>query len=228
MKKNRYITLLSALIALGCVAAVNSSGAFAQTVSGQSADRNFDKAMDAYGRGMYERAMTLFDEVVFRTGSVKAEGYSVLCSVKAGARGWENRMESFISAHPSSELVPQLKFARSCRMFDEREYKQCADILGELGMKKLRRSQYSQYLFNYGFSLFSLGEYDGARENLSKILSGRKSDYTAPAAYTLGYMEYENGSYSDAEKHFLTAASDGRFAEMAAYHVLECRLLSTG
>ena len=135
MMKNRYMTTLLLLLALGGRAEGYPTGAMAQTVSVQVADRDFEKALEAFERGMYERAMTLFDDVVLRTGSVKAEGYSVLCSVKTGSRGWENRMESFISAHPSSELVPQLRFALACRLFDEGEYQKTADILGELGMK---------------------------------------------------------------------------------------------
>lgn len=226
MMKNRYMTTLLLLLALGGRAEGYPTGAMAQTVSVQVADRDFEKALEAFERGMYERAMILFDDVVLRTGSVKAEGYSVLCSVKTGSRGWENRMESFISAHPSSELVPQLRFALACKLFDEGEYQKTADILGGLGMKQLRRSQYAQYLFNYGFSLFSLGEYGKAGENFRQIIRARKSDYTAPACYILGYMEYENGSYADAEQHFLSAAADGRFEEMASYYVLECRFLA--
>ncbi|MGN0190695.1 MAG: tetratricopeptide repeat protein [Candidatus Cryptobacteroides sp.] len=225
MVKNIYVTAVLTLLMTSGAISANCYLADAQTVAGRE-DRDFAKAMEAFDKGMYERAMTLFDDIVFRTGSVKAEGYSVLCSVKSGVRGWENRMESFISANPSSELVPQLKFALSCRMFDKGDYKSCAEILNDLKMQQLRRSQYDQYLFNQGFSLFSLGDYAQASERFSQILSRRKSGYTAPAAYILGYIEYENAEYGKAEQHFLASGGDSRFAEMASYYVLECRFLA--
>ena len=131
MVKNSYLTLFLALLIPGAVVLQPSVPVSAQT-SAEGTDRDFSKAMEAFDRGMYERAMTLFNDIVFRTGSVKAEGYSVLCSVKSGVRGWENRMESFITANPSSELVPQLKFAHACRLFDAGDYKACSELLNGL------------------------------------------------------------------------------------------------
>ena len=93
MVKNSYLTLFLALLIPGAVVLQPSVPVSAQTFA-EGTDRDFSKAMEAFDRGMYERAMTLFNDIVFRTGSVKAEGYSVLCSVKSGVRGWENRMES--------------------------------------------------------------------------------------------------------------------------------------
>ena len=225
MVKNSYLTLFLALLIPGAVVLQPSVPVSAQT-SAEGTDRDFSKAMEAFDRGMYERAMTLFNDIVFRTGSVKAEGYSVLCSVKSGVRGWENRMESFITANPSSELVPQLKFAHACRLFDAGDYKACSELLNGLKIKDLRRSQYNQFLFNQGFSLFSLGEYSQASDCFTRILSSRKSDYTAPSAYVLGYIEYENADYARAEQHFLISEGDRRFSEMSSYYILECRFLA--
>ncbi|MCI6318467.1 MAG: tetratricopeptide repeat protein [Rikenellaceae bacterium] len=224
MMKNKHMALMLTLLLGGGLVSGNAGQIAAQTVS-ERTERDFAKAVEAFDNGMYERAMTLFDDIVFHTGSVKAEGYSVLCQVKTGARGWENRMESFVSAHPSSELVPQLKFALACKMFASGDYKNCVDVMNELNIKHLRRSQYSRFDFIYGFALFSTGEYVKAAEHMQEILSRRKSGYTAPAAYTLGYIEYEDAEYQKAEGHFAMASGDSRFAELASYYILECRFL---
>ena len=216
MMKNKHMALMLTLLLGGGLVSGNVGQIAAQTVS-ERTERDFAKAVEAFDNGMYERAMTLFDDIVFRTGSVKAEGYSVLCQVKTGARGWENRMESFVSAHPSSELVPQLKFALACKMFESGDYKNCVDVMNELNIKHLRCSQYSRFDFIYGFALFSTGEYVKAAEHFQEILSRRKSGYTAPAAYTLGYIEYEDAEYQKAEGHFAMASGDSRFAELASY-----------
>ena len=78
MMKNKHMALILTLLLGGGLVSGNAGQIAAQTVS-ERTERDFAKAVEAFDNGMYERAMTLFDDIVFRTGSVKAEGYSVLC-----------------------------------------------------------------------------------------------------------------------------------------------------
>ena len=58
---------------------------------------------------------------------------------------------------------------------------------------------------------------------LSRIPKLPYSDFTAPACYTLGYVDYAHGLFQEAEEWFGKAGGDVRFASLAKYYILECR-----
>lgn len=227
MQKKGHVAVIMFLIVLGGMPASSfATGRPAEASDTRyDSDRQFRMAMEAFENGMYGRAMQIFDDIVCRTGSVKAEGYSVLCAVLSGTRGWQSRLDNFTLTHPSSELSPQLTFAKAGRLFTDGEYAACADLLEDMGADQLRKSQYDLYLFRYAFSLFNTGREELAAEKFREIISRPKSDFTAPSAYSLAYIEYGNSRFADAEEHFSIASGDHRFADMAAYYITECRFM---
>lgn len=221
--KGIYIMALSAAMGLSPVPeeAVPSGKCAADAVSPDS----FTGALRLYDRGMYGRAREMFEDIYASTGSVEAKGYSILCSAALETYGYVHDIEWYCSEYPSSELIPRLRFAHAVNLFEMGRYAECVEIFSGMEPRQLRRSSRTEYVFKYAFSAQETGDFDKAYALFSEVVSQPKSDYTAPSRYSLGYICYKRGDFSEALDWFSKARIDGRFTEMSDYYALECRFM---
>ena len=186
---------------------------------------DYKQALRLYEKGLLERSEMMFDNVSERMRKVDPAGYSVLCDVLEDTPGYERRMEEYEAAYPYSVLLYQIHYRHALNLFDKGDYAGAAQQMSLLDEKKLYRSQRTEYVFKYAYSCMEKGDVDSAYKGFMDV-SGRKySDYTAPAQYALGYIEYNRQNFSFAQGWFEKSASDRRFAQNASYYILECRFL---
>ena len=186
---------------------------------------DFREALNLYESGMYSRAMEIFDKIAGETASVGARGYSVLCAAVLEKEGYTLMIRNFEADCPESELIPQIKFVYAGNLFDKGDYEGCAAVLSGIKERDLKSSQRTDFLFRYAFSTLECGDAAAAEPVFRKIVSRPKSDRTAPSCYSLGYICYLRNDFGDAIDWFEKASSDGRFAEMSAYYILESRFM---
>ena len=74
--------------------------------------------------GMHSRSRMLLRDIARKSGKSSPEGYAVLSEVSMGLPGYEARMDAFISEHPYSVLVPQMKYLHALNLFDSQDYKE--------------------------------------------------------------------------------------------------------
>lgn len=203
------------LMLISAVAAVLSSSA-------QIPD--YRDALRLYDKGMFSRSKMMFDEIVRETER-KADpaGWSLLCDVRSNVPGYENRIGTFVAEYPYSVLIPQVRFHHALNLFDAQDYKSASEQFSLIRETSLYRSQRTEYVFKKAYCDLEDGDMTAAMAGFADVEVRKISDYTAPARYALGYIEYNLKHFVRAEQWFAKAASDSRFREMSEYFIIECR-----
>lgn len=185
----------------------------------------FRSTLRMFDHGMYSRSRQSFDALSSKLNLTDPEGYSVLCDLKASVPGAELRMNEYISRNPHSVLVFQLKWQYALNLFDAHDYKNAGEVLGELSLKQLYKSQHTEYLFRKAYCDLEIRNLESARENFTAVEKRPFSDYTSPSRYALGYIAYVNKDFNEAIDWFTKSGKDARFREMSSYYVMESHFM---
>lgn len=184
---------------------------------------DFREAMRLFDNGMYDRSSYGFDRI---NGMGNApEAYSILSDARAHVPGYEMRMMDYMQRNPHSAAIAQMKWQHALNLFDAQEYKYAGDLLGEISLKQLYKSQRTEYLFRKAYCDLENRDLDSAEENFAEVEKRQFSDYTAPSRYALGYINYVNKDFSEAIEWFEKSRKDFRFKEMSNYYIMESRFM---
>lgn len=225
MIKTGFVALcLSVCLMLPCAGAYASADDREGLPEGP-ARKEFRQAVDLFGRGMYDRARTLFTGLAEKYGDYESEGYSVLCSVHLQSEGYGNLAREYMETYPYSWLVPQIHYQYALNLFDRDDYEGALREFGSVSRFGLHRSQVPEFLFKRAYCDFRLGDYERALLRFKEIDTREYSDYTAPARYAMGYINYRIKNFGEALKWFGEASKDGRFKSMAEYYTVECMFM---
>lgn len=203
--------LLTGLLAFTVVSASDASAKVDADV--------FRQARNLYENGMYERARTLFETM---PGDPLCEGYAVLCAIRMRASDTEALMDSYAVRHRASSLSPQIIFQNALNIFDDGDYEAADEQFGRIGSADLRPGQRAEYVFKRGYCDYVAGEYDAAKVKFHRLEKMPKSDYSAPARYLTGLIDYTRRDFKTAEESFLIAAKDPRFTDIADFYMVDC------
>ena len=218
----RFIYLaLAAAMSMGFVLPMSAQGRNEKECLGS----DFREALRLYEHGMFRHVGNVFDDMSKDVRSSEPEGYSVLCDLRAGVPGASSRMMDFIERNPHSVLVPQMKWQYAMNLFDSQDYRAAGNILGELSVKQLDKSQATEYLFRKAYCDLENRDLVSAKKNFAAVESRKFSDYTSPSRYALGYIEYVDKDFERALEWFGKSGKDARFAAMSAYYIMECRFM---
>jgi TolA-binding protein len=190
--------------------------------------QNLQKAGELYKKGFYAEALEEVergDGKALQAGRVTkgdVEAIRTLALLQLKADGAEQKAEGFVKQFHEHIQVPQVRFLWAQNLFDRQEYEKAAEQLAQINPKRLREDQRAEYQYKLGYSAYSYGDWDQARKTLP-LATKPYSDYTAPSCFTLGYMNYAQSQFGEAEKWFAQCQNDFRFREPAQFYILECR-----
>lgn len=189
-------------------------------------ETDYRQAFRLYEKGMFSRSAMIFDAVTHESER-KADpaGYSLLCDVRAGVPGYDQRIEAYVAEYPYSALIPQIRFHHALNLFDAQEYRAASEQFALIKESNLYPVQRNEFLFKSAYCELENGNIYSARDMFMEIEGRKSSDYIAPARYSIGYIEYNLKRFESAIPWFEQAGEDVRFAEMSAYYILECRFL---
>ena len=181
--------------------------------------QDLGKAKELYEAGMYSEAIASLDGV---RGEM-ADGYRTLRALSMKSENAYNLAERFIGRYPESILAPQVRFLWGIELFDRERYEEALTQLNAITAKDIFSSRIPEYTYKLGYSAYGVGDWERAKSILERMRSLPESDYTAPAYYAIGYINYAQGNFRKASDWFLLASKDYRFRELANYYILECR-----
>ena len=195
-----------------------SALAAALLITGLASAQNLQKATEYYKHGYYAEAIqqTQGD----RSGN--AEAIRTMAGLQLKAENAEAKARAFIKQHHENVQVPQVRFLLAQNLFDEGRYEEAAAEFQAINPKHLNPGQLPEYRYKLGYSAYSYGDWETAKE-LFPENAKVYSDYTAPSAFTLGYIYYAQSNFAEAETWFEKCKSDYRFKEPAQFYILECR-----
>lgn len=218
----RYIslTIISAAVLL-----FSTVGLSAQETS---ADRHKDdcrRILDIYESGMFSRSQHVFNIMAESEESAGHEGYSVLCDVMMRVPGYVTSMEDFIERNPQSVIVPQMKWQYALNLFDAHDYMSAGKVMSEISQKDLYKDQRHEFLFRKAYCDLENNDLSSALDGFTKVEKMPQSDYTLPARYAIGYINYLMRDFKEASAWFEKTMKDSRFRGMSCYYLMESRFM---
>ena len=181
--------------------------------------QDWDAGRQYYQKGLYAEAIASLEG---QQGAMP-EGYRVLSSLALKLDNRQELAQAYLQNWPESVLVPQVSFFQAMDLFDQEDYQRVLLLLSSIQRDQLYKSQLPEYSYKLGYSAYRAGEWQYAESVLSAVSKLPYSDYTAPSCYTLGYLNYAQERFPEAEEWFQKAAGDVRFQDLARYYILECR-----
>ena len=183
------------------------------------------EALRLYDNGMYSRARAYFDAEASESHIADPQGYAVLCDVKQNVPGYIRSMNRFIAENPQSPLISQIRYAHALNLFDQQDFNAAMGEFTQIKVKRLDKSQRTEYLFKKAYCSLENGLVSAALEGFKEVESMPASDYTVPSRYVIGYIHYDLKNFKEALGWFEKSVRDSRFAELSSYYIVECRFM---
>ena len=191
----------------------------------RTAAKEMREALKLYDAGMFSRSSHMMELVADESFRTDPAGYAMLCDVIDAVAGYEARMNAFFENCPHSFLIPRIRYAHAMNLFDKMQYKAAAEQLEMLSVKKVPASVRVEYLFKKAYCHLENREFEASLEDFAQVEKMPGSDYTAPARYAMGYIEYQLKNFKKAVPWFEKALADGRFKDISSYYIMECRFM---
>ena len=187
--------------------------------------REYREMLRLHENGMHSRSRIVFESMAQESAMTDPEGYAILSDVIMNVPAYEYRMDRFMNENPHSVLIPQLLYRHALNLFDAQRYMETGDLLDRVSPTEIDRSQVDEYLFKKAYCELERGDVDRALLRFVELEKRPVSDYTAPAKYSIAYINYEKKNFAEALAWFEKAASDARFTEMSNFFIMECRFM---
>ena len=175
--------------------------------------------------GMHNRASVLHSGISKDIMSSEPEGYAILCDVMMNLNSYELRMEDYIRRNPHSVIVPQLRLRHALNLFEGQDYAGAAEVFAKVKVGHVSESLLDEFLFKRAYCELEAGDKEKALLQFTELQKRPLSDYTAPAQYSIAYINYEKENFAEALRWYERASSDIRFSEISSYYIMECRFL---
>ena len=208
-------TILAALAAV-----LLSASAYAETDG-----RGLREALRLREKGLEVRSGALFDAMSRESGKTEPEGLATLSDVVMRVPGYEAGMRQYMDENPHSVIIPQIVFAHGLNRFDEQDYAVASECFNSLSAAELYKGQIDEFLFKKAYSALENRFLDDALAGFRELERRPVTDFTAPARYAIGYINYEKEDFREALEWFEKASTDSRFTEIANYYIMECRFM---
>ncbi len=222
---NKKVILTVFASAMMTFTALDAAGSMVPAADEVKYGKEFREALNLKDRGMETRSSFLFGFLAEKYGKTDSKAYALLNDVVMRVPGHKAELEQFLNDNPQSVLAPQIIYAYALNCFDDRDYIAASSYFNRLHTAQLREDQTNEFLFKKAYTALENERLWEAMMRFKDLERRPASDYTAPARYALGYIEYELKKFKDALRWFEMAAVDERFTEIADYYIMECRFM---
>ena len=204
---------------LAVIAAVALTVPATQASAGARTDA-YRQALKLYENGMYERARTIFESV---QNDPLCEGYAVLCALKMRTDDYPELVSSYESRYPSSSLSPAIHYENGLRLFDLEHYAEAAAEFAQVKESALPVASRPEFIFKTGYCDFAQGNYPDAMNRFTRLDGMKLTNFTAPARYLNGIMNYNNKDFKTAVQWFEKAQPDPRFKDLCDFYLVDSK-----
>lgn len=225
MRKKIIIGAAAALLLLDC----NSAGA--QMKGGETFAERLEQAKELYNNEMYVSAEKLLDDLALDMPDKRSLLYSevmankIMCAIALGRDDVDGLVKNLEIDFPNDPQLAVLKMNLADAKFDSQEYTDALVMYEGIRPRNLYRSARTPFYFKKSYCSIYAGKYDAALEGFQKVIGQKESQYTYPAIYYSGYVNYLEKRFDDAYSYFEIAQKDSRFSLLSEYYMVECRFM---
>ena len=205
---------------------ISISGVSQETDTYNNSLREYRQAKELFYKKKFSAARDLFASVEERHREagdltwVNADYYHALSCLELFNRDAEYHMKEFVKVHPESKWVQPAYYHLGNYNFRRNDYDEALTWFDKVEELDLAAGEQYSYHFKRGFSAFSEGEDELARNELFKVKDD-EGEYYGPANYYYGHIAYEAGNYQDALSSFQRITDDESFGAVVPYYIAQ-------
>ena len=185
---------------------------------------SYHSALQSYNESLfaesYDAFLTLEKHVIDPNSllSVNISFYKCKSAMKLFHEDGPKMMLNFLEMYPNNVHFNEANKSIADYFFQKREYKKAAQYYDFVDEYILLGKQRASFIFQYAYSLFSLGELQKASFLFQEILL-RYSEHQKSSKYYLACIAYQNRNFATAEKYFLELINLGLYLQDAPMFV---------
>ena len=224
--RNRIFHIAAAAVLL--LTAIPSG---AQQLGSDSYAVRLEQAKELYNSGMYVSAEEALDALAKDLPDKRSLMYSevmankIMCAIALGREDVDGLVKNLEIDFPNDPQLAVLKMNLADAKFDSQDYSDALVMYEGIQPRNLYRSALTPFYFKKSYCSIYAGKYDVALEGFQKVIGRPQSQYTYPAIYYSGYVNYLAKRFADAFSYFEAAAKDSRFELLSQYYMVECKFM---
>ena len=208
-----------------------AQNAAAQVLGSDSYAQRLERAKELYNSGMYVSAEKALDALAEDLPDKRSLLYSevmankIMCAIALERNDVDGLVKNLEVDFPNDPQLAVLKMNLADSKFDSQDYTDALVMYEGIQPRNLYRSALTPFYFKRAYCSIYAGKYDAALEGFQKVIGRPQSQYTYPAIYYSGYVNYLEKRFDDACSFFEVARSDSRFTQLADYYLVECKFM---
>lgn len=183
---------------------------------------DYEKALELFSYGMYENARALFEKC---DDELLSRDYVVLCALRTKSPDATYLVKSSEENGVKSILYSKIHREFGLLLFDEGNYAQALEELSKASYKDLSDNEAGEYWYKKGYCLYNTDSFDESRVCFTKSAE-YNTEYTFPAYFALGMLEYNYRNFPVAQGWFERSVSDPRFADISSFYLVDCHFMA--
>ncbi len=172
----------------------------------------FGAARDVFSRLLADNKNLTADQ------RLNAEYYRAIAAVQMLHPDGEYLLEKFITDYETSAKANEARLYMADFLFKNRQFKRAAKYYQQADWTFINSVERAKVQFQYGYSLFSMDDLDGAQQQFAVVKEG-KTQYASPALYYYAYINYLKGNFNEALVNFEKLKNDKNFGGMIPYYL---------
>ena len=181
-------------------------------------------ALELYHNKAYVAAQHSFKEVraQFDEASemrANCDYYAANCAVRLGQQNADDLMQEFVDKYPNSTKRNDAFMEVATYYYDNGKYAFALKWLKRVKYKNMSRRAFENYLFKYGYSLFTTKNHTASKKYFVQLLDSQ--EYGSQAKYYYGYIAYQQDDYDNADKYLSEVSEDANYKKDVSYYMAD-------
>lgn len=149
-----------------------------------------------------------------------AEYHAAICAVNLYHGDGEKRIASFIAANPEHPRAATAYFDLAALFYQQKNYPKTISSLEKVDFPSLTDADQSTGHFRWGYSLFNQRKLPEALDQFN-FMKGLGGQYGPAASYYAGYIEFNNGDYTNALTDLRRAETNQSYSLIVPYMIAQ-------
>jgi len=186
--------------------------------------QDYYHALELYHNKAYVAAQHSFNEVKSQFDSdsemrANCDYYAANCAVRLGQRNADELMRDFVDKYPNSTKRNDAFMEVATYYYNTGKYTFALKWLKRVKHKNMSRRHFEDYLFKYGYSLFTTKNHTEAKKYFVQLLDSPQ--YGAKAKYYYGYIAYQQDDYENADKYLTEVSDNSQYKKQVSYYMAD-------
>lgn len=192
----------------------------------QKGNSLYKEGVELFALEKYSAAFSVFSAMIDhykdypdRLDVADAYYYRGLCGIKLYNNDADALLLDFIHRYPSNSKVNTAYFQVGNFYSSNKQYSRAQKMYERTDIAKLNHLDAAEYYYKLGYCYFQDTNIPKAKTCFAQVKNFQESKYAIPATYYYAHILYEESSYENALKLFLSLRNDRNFRSIVPYYI---------